>query len=179
MGPRWAVLVAACVAVAGCSGNDYKAKTLPTLTPSPSASASASHPATAISALTPAGAAAFARHWFDVLNRAAATGETKELRALGAPDCRACKAFADSIDAIWKSGRIEGGVFSVVFAEAPGLAKPTVARVSVQYNVTATKHLDAAGHVTKSVPPLKAINGEMTLVRSNDSWLLRELVANS
>ena len=130
---------------------------------------------------TSQGASAFARYWFDQLNLAAQTGETESLLALGTPACVACQRFAESIGNIYGAGgRIEGGRFTVVAAEAPLLkVDQQTARVTVIYGVSPTRQIDAAGQVMRSVGALSKLDGEMMLARSGPSWLVTSLVVNS
>lgn len=168
------------VLVAACGSEPESPRPLPPVSPaaSPSASAAPEVPAQARAA-TPQGAAAFARFWFDALNRAAATGDTAELRALSTSACTACTRFADSIDFLYSQGGIRGGVFSLVAAEAPPIEPgDDEAAVTVVYNVTATEQLAADGSVSKRIEPLNNVSGEMTLRRAGDGWLAAELVTS-
>ncbi len=165
--------------MAGCAGDGGSPSTLPTLTASAPSTTTPTSTPTGFAAPTPEGAAAFARHWIDVLNIAAASGRTTELRKLGAPGCRACDAFAESIDAIWKNGSIQGGVFKVRFAEAPKVTATATVGVFLQYSVSSTKHLDRQARVVKSVPARSNITSEMVLARSGPNWLVREFTVQS
>jgi hypothetical protein len=53
---------------------------------------------------SPEGAAAFVKHYVDVFNYAAATGDVKELSRLSAPDCEPCSRYADRFRDIYKAG---------------------------------------------------------------------------
>ena len=162
----------------GCGDDEQEPEPLPPVasaTASPSASPAAVPSQAA--AETPEAAAAFARFWFDTLNAAARAGDTAALRGLAAPGCKACEAFAMSIEDLYGAGgRIEGGVFSVVAAEAPALpAGATEARVTVVYDVTPTRQIGADGRELASTPALKAVDGDMRLVRVADQWRVAEL----
>jgi hypothetical protein len=49
-------------------------------------------------------AKAFVRYYVDVLNHAAATGDTTDLRSSSDPDCRACRGIYSKIDKVYDSG---------------------------------------------------------------------------
>ncbi|KAA1398237.1 DUF6318 family protein [Aeromicrobium ginsengisoli] len=53
---------------------------------------------------TPEGAAAFVKHYIDVFNYAASTGDVEELSRLSAPGCKPCKRYADKFRAIYAKG---------------------------------------------------------------------------
>ncbi|MGZ5417591.1 MAG: DUF6318 family protein, partial [Nocardioides sp.] len=53
---------------------------------------------------SPKAAKAFARHYFDVINYAARSGDTKGLRQLGTRDCVSCEAIASNIEKIYNAG---------------------------------------------------------------------------
>ncbi|MDQ3715510.1 MAG: DUF6318 family protein [Actinomycetota bacterium] len=164
--------------LAGCSQDDPPASTLPPLSVAPSPSAPSAEPVpTAAQAATPQGAAEFARFWFTTLNEAARTGDTQPLERISAPDCPACIRFVESIGGLYASGgRIEGGVFVVREAEAPAL-DPSVAtaRVTVIYDVSPSRQIDANGMVLRSVEALTGIDGDMRLVRQEGVWRVSSL----
>ncbi|QNN52285.1 DUF6318 family protein [Nocardioides mesophilus] len=99
--------------LAALSACTSSAEPAPLPSPSPSASSSAPAPSPsatppslppAASGTSPAAAKAFARHYFDSINYAAATGDTDELRALGAEDCVSCEAIASNIEKVYQAG---------------------------------------------------------------------------
>jgi hypothetical protein len=53
---------------------------------------------------TPEGAAAFVKHYVDVFNYAARTGDVKELSRLSSPTCAPCSKYADEFEAIYSRG---------------------------------------------------------------------------
>lgn len=81
-------------------------------TPSASAEPTPSPPELPESARkdTPAGAANFVRHWIDVSNYAAVTGDTSELKDLSDPRCRGCESYIDLYESTYaKGGYFKGG----------------------------------------------------------------------
>lgn len=53
---------------------------------------------------TPEGAAAFVKHYIDVFNYAASTGDVEELSRLSSPDCEPCTKYAKRFKAIYDRG---------------------------------------------------------------------------
>jgi hypothetical protein len=128
---RWvATAVAVALLVAGCS-DDPEPKFEPS--PSPSQSESAAEPSEPMAweVKSEKGAVAFAKHWIDVFNDAAATGETDELTAMTGPNCQTCKNFVGLIEDIYREdGQYNSDGWSVVHTStANGLpaAKASVA----------------------------------------------------
>jgi len=57
-----------------------------------------------------AGAAAFTRFYFEVVNHAQMSGETDQLADLSTAECAACQAYVDTVrDTYGSGGRIDGG----------------------------------------------------------------------
>jgi hypothetical protein len=69
-------------------------------------------------------AAAFVKHYIDVLNYAARTLDTEPMLALSSSDCAACSSISDLLlDVEASGGHIEGGAWSVL--EVIALPHPT------------------------------------------------------
>lgn len=65
-----------------------------------------------------AGAEAFVRHYIDVLNYAAVTGETEELKQLAHDDCEGCRAYEKTFDEIYAAdGFIRGAEWEITAVE--------------------------------------------------------------
>ena len=63
---------------------------------------------------SPEGAAAFVKHYVDVFNYAAATGDVKELSRLSAPDCKGCQSYIDLYRDTYKAGGyFKGGSWAI------------------------------------------------------------------
>ena len=171
--------------LAGCVQGESPPSTLPPLTPAPTASASliasaASGPVSvplAAQAATSAGAALFARFWFETLNVAIRSGDVRALDALALPGCVSCERFSTAIDDLYRAGgRIEGGVFSVKSADSPMAGPGAVAAgVTVVYDVSPTRQLGKGVEVLRSVKALTGVVGEMSLERRANSWFVVEL----
>lgn len=53
---------------------------------------------------TPEGAAAFVKHYIDVFNYAASTGDVEELSRLSSPDCKGCQSYIKLYRDTYKAG---------------------------------------------------------------------------
>ena len=93
--------------LAGCTSDAAPTpEPLPSRSASPSPSPSATPPSLPAEAegTSPAAAKAFARHYFDLINYAARTGDTADLRAASAHECVSCDAIAGNIEEIYEAG---------------------------------------------------------------------------
>jgi len=98
------VLVSAIIAVlvAGCGSADEPAPEPEHATSSPS-DAPPPMPRAAKDD-TDSGAIAFTKHYVDVLNYAAVTGDTVELKRLSSPKCEGCQEYIDLYEETYESG---------------------------------------------------------------------------
>ena len=118
------ILVAGLLLATGCShGGDPPAVADPTRTPATSPSIRTGPVAPALPAVarrpTKAGAIAFAKYYWAVVDYAQKTGDTHLLRRIANKTCRACDGGADWIDKIHKRGGIiHGGSHTVRSADA-------------------------------------------------------------
>jgi uncharacterized protein DUF6318 len=117
-----ASLVLSALAFAGCSDSDPEPKFAP-----PSSSAPTS-PSTSSSSAAPAlGPEDTVRAWVDAQNRALVTGDTSDMEALAAPDCRGCTDFSEPIrQVIADGGKYIGGAWAVDAAKARAGSNPQV-----------------------------------------------------
>lgn len=161
----------AVVSLAAC-GDDPVPRTLP---PVPSASplpAVVPMPSEA-AAETPQGAAAFARYWFDLVNRAFAHGDSAELRLYSHPGCDGCNNLINAAEEETSpQERIEGGVFSVVFAEAPPVEAGDV-MVDLRYALSELRVRATDGRVLRTTPGNPGIDAQLRLVREGSGWIVR------
>jgi Family of unknown function (DUF6318) len=164
---RLARLLSAGVAVVvllGACSDDAQPKTEPSSSPSPAASPSASPEATTPQSATPApavptlppearartpeAAAAFARHWFKVLDYAYATGDVEQLRAVSDGECESCMAFISQIEGRTASGgSFRGGGIDVSIAEASPLDASQSSLVSIGYSQQPLVEVAADGSI--------------------------------
>ena len=78
---------------------------------------------------SPRAAKAFARHYFDVINYSARTGDTRELRKLGTADCVSCEAIAHNIEKIYNAGgHIESDGWQLTRASDRAHRRPTASQ---------------------------------------------------
>ncbi|WP_420846355.1 DUF6318 family protein [Nocardioides daejeonensis] len=71
------------------------------------------------------GAKAFAEYYFQVASFAQATGDTRQLARVQAPDCRACTGAREWIDDVYSAGgKIVGGHMAARALAATPLAVP-------------------------------------------------------
>lgn len=122
---------------------------------------------------TPQGAAAFARYYFDVLNRAFASGDATQVRQLSHPGCDACNNLIGAIEEEPDpQERIEGGDYRIVFAESPPAEAGDVV-VEVRYSLTEVRVLRPDGAVVRTKPAEPGIDAQLRLIRRGSSWIVR------
>jgi hypothetical protein len=113
---RGMTVVAALTLLAACSSDPTPVEP----DPSPTAIAS-STPAIPVPTMpaqasedSPEGAAAFVKHYVDVFNYAAATGDVDELSDLSSPDCEGCQKYIDLYrDTYEAGGYFKGGDWKI------------------------------------------------------------------
>ena len=145
--------------LAGCADDDPVPKIPDTSTPTASVTET-SDPVDPVEPTLPPeaegkgneAAEAFVRYYFETVDYAQATGNTRSLRSLGSPVCTACTAGADGIDAIYRQGgRISGGEDTVDRAKVTGVRKiPEMGEIyylsvdvsNTDQSVSGTKNLD-------------------------------------
>ncbi len=175
-GPRgWvAICAVAAATLAGCSGGDGPA---PTVLSSISPRSSSSTPvSSAPTALTPQGAAAFARYFFTVLDTAYNTGDTTTLESISAPECVACRRYISSIRQVYDDGgRFEGGSTTVRFAEAPRLSTSTQAEVDAVFDISAIRALANDGSEIFNEDAIPGRRVTIQLSRREGSWRVQEV----
>lgn len=167
---RGAVGVLCCAALlVGCS-SEAEPRTLP-----PVASASPSPMVLPVppeaTPETAQGAAAFARHWIQVVEQALATGDATQLRALSDGGCGGCDNLIGAAEGGEEGETIRGAGFAVEFAEAPPLENEETI-VALRYFRSAGELLNPDGTVAATVAPEGPIDAEMRLKRQADSWIV-------
>lgn len=145
--------------------------------PPPSASASPTitvpTPVAQVSEDTPEGAAAFVKHYVDVFNYAAATGDVEELSRLSSPDCGGCQSYITLYRDTYKAGGyFKGGDWKIGDFQV----KPGEADTVLFAKVTS----EAGTYVTESGSSPQPGNGEnsdLTFVakRTAQGWMLTTL----
>lgn len=170
---RQGLIVACLVAMlAACSSEGDASPTLP---PAPSASPT---PAPALpvppeaTPETPQGAAAFARYYLDLLNRAFAAGDATAVRAVTTDECEGCQNLISAIERGDDPGEIAtGGEYQVVFAEAPPVENGDVV-VELRYALTEVEVRKADGSV-ETIPAKSGVDAQMRLLRRDGGWVVQ------
>lgn len=148
-----------------------------TKAPDPAASATASSAAiagipAAAKAHTPAGAEAFTRYFFDVVNKAWTTPTVGAIAALSEPTCKSCVSLEGSAAQLLRNGqRAKAAPLSVTSVDAAGedsAGRQTVILVGTQ---VANAFVDGAGHETGG-NKAQRLKSEVTLRHANSTWLI-------
>ena len=175
-----ALLVCACLAA--CSTNDDQPTILVPSSPAPevtSADSSASTeadppvmPAEAASQ-TAAGAMAFVRHYFAVVDYAYATGDTAPLAAVSDPKCSPCSGVKDMIDtAVMAGGSWETEPTTVTRVSVPQGEPMGAVNVLLTYSSQAARELSSTGGEVRTFPALVDQTVQLVLVPEGASWLM-------
>lgn len=129
-------LVTGALLLAGCSSSPSEDEPAPTAPASPT-DAPPTMPELALDD-SPAGAEAFVRHYIDVLNHAALTGDTSALEELSSPECSGCDRYVD----LFRTTYANGGYFKGGEWEIEELSIEYDAAQEEQYVTTAVKIRD-------------------------------------
>ena len=174
---------------AGCTGAADPAE--PTPPPTPPATASTpsptpTGPATptppvmpdAANAHTKAGAKAFVRYFWQVVNYAQATGDTAPINSLNSSNCSACEAGVAAIDKTYEAGgHIVGGQASLSDLHAELLVAGDLRLARVSYTIRiADQRNDYPGRANDTAEPAYRGRDRLELVESPSSWLVAALV---
>ncbi len=171
--PRVTVALALALALAGCSSNDKKPQTLPTMA-SPSVSRSPTPSPSMSPGATAESVKAFIKSYYDEINRAIETGNANVLRTMSVPAC-SCRQLADFIEHGNGGPNVTGGRFAVVSVR-PHDVTSQLAKAEVTYDVGAAEIRNASGGLVKRLPAFKAARDDLSLVRENDKWIIAEVV---
>lgn len=126
-----------------------------------------------------AGAAAFVRHWFDLVNYAYATGDTAPLRAVSEPTCEACATMIGFVDDQYlDGGTFVGGQVTVHAIEAPAPDDSGVLLALAVYSQSELIALRADGQeVVFRTVSNKSIG--FVLARNGLEWMAAGIGANA
>jgi hypothetical protein len=122
-------------------------------------------------AQTAAGAMAFARHYFAVVDYAYATGDTAPLAAISETDCLACTGVKDMVDAAYAAG----GSFETSATQVNELAVPDgeplgAVEVVAVTSEPMTRFLDSNGEEYRRFDAVSAERARIILVPVNSGW---------
>jgi hypothetical protein len=165
-----AAALCAVVALAGCS-SDPEPQPLPpieTSSPSPVALPLPSEAA----ADTPEGAAAFARYYLALMNKAFPEADATPVREVSDPGCGGCNNLIGAIEEPPAAGeRVEGGEYVVDFAEAPPVEGGDVI-VELRYSLTEVRVYGPDGRLLRRKDPVEDVDAQMRLLRRGASWVV-------
>lgn len=165
------VLVSAIIAVlvAGCGSADEPAPEPEHATSSPS-DAPPPMPRAAKDD-TDSGAIAFTKHYVDVLNYAAVTGDTAELKRLSSPKCEGCQEYIDLYEETYESGGyFKGGEWELSNIEVQEDKPVTLIFARMSANESEYKESKSSDPSTGVIEDINLVFG---LSRNSDAWLIR------
>jgi len=174
-------LVTACLMGAvACSGDGPDAVPSPTASSaSPTGTATASSSPTAVAPTLPpeaaertaAGAEAFVRFWFEQLEYAYATGDTRQLSALSDPECRSCAELIRRVNQTYGEGRLVRGFSVDVVSSAAPPPNDFGSEVSFQLEEAGYETVEVDGSVVETVAPTEPRSAVFFAKWGSGSWL--------
>ena len=125
---------------------------------------------------TAAGAIAFVRHYFAVLDYAYATGDTAPLANISDPECQACTGVSKMINQTMANDES----YEVTTTQLSGLRVSEAQLVDalevlVKYSTTGTRTLDRTGKFTVVFPPSASETASFIVFRSITGWSIGEV----
>ena len=175
-----ALLLFACLAA--CSANNAQPTVLAPSTPSPADTSADPSASTEVDppvmppeadAQTAAGAMAFVRHYFAVVDYAYATGDTTPLAAVSDPECSPCSGVKDMVDAaVMAGGSWETEPTTVTSVSVPEGEPMGAVNVLLTYSSRAARELSATGGEVRTFPALLDQAVKLVLVPKGASWLM-------
>lgn len=170
------------LALAGCGGDDEIEPKMPDSNSAASTNTAESpSPTEPVEPTLPpeaegddaAAAEAFVRHYFDYVNYAQATGDTKGLRELALPGCPACNGVADGIDRVYKrGGEMRGGELTITkgktYRYPTDAGQPQTFSITISYTNTAQK-IVRAGNLNATYARGSAA-AKFLVVRDRRGW---------
>jgi hypothetical protein len=123
---------------------------------------------------TPAGAAAFFRHFWATVNYSYASLDSAPLRGISAPSCKSCAGYADAIDNARAEGNtFAGGVVTVTEAvAAPGGDVGTGLVVNALLTQEAAFTVTAAGETGIAVPSAGSLRFDAAVRWQDGKWIM-------
>jgi len=180
-----AAAVAACLlGVGGCSDGEADAAPSPSSSSStPSETPTASPSPTAVAPTLPpeamertaAGAEAFVRHWFEVLEYAYATGSTEPLDEISGQECESCQTFIERINDRYSSGGSFRGLLITISSSAAPPPDEFGSEVSLQLEEGAFDEIDSSGRLVGHHPAAPSASALFFAQWLGNSWMAFEL----
>lgn len=166
----WAALLSAC-----SSGSDPAPVTLPSLTATPTPIVTLEPVPPAATALTPQGAEAFVRYFFDQMNEAFRTSNASLIDALSTPDCITCNNYESALMASKKAGNfLSGPSFALTaVAATPPDGKGSVADVIGR--LPARDVVDARGKIVQRLPAKARFYFVVTVKPRGGAWVVTDI----
>ena len=180
----FAALVLLCGFLSACAADAPQPTILaaPSGGPSPSAAVTSPSPGQAVAApdlpaeareQTAAGAIAFVRHYFAVVDYAYATGDTAPLANISDPDCRPCAGIQEMITIAFASGgsyrRSRGVVADLSLANGD---PPGPVEIHLTYRSDGAVQLDSLGGELRHLQPAVDEPYRVILDPSEGGWLI-------
>jgi hypothetical protein len=178
-------------ALVGCSGDEREPSTLPPLPSAKAPSAPPSAPTSTPGALspasaeplpseaqapTPAGAAAFARYFFEQVNAAYTLGRPELIANLSDDGCGSCASVAKDVARLVGVGHsVDGQRYKLSVAEAaPADAE---GRVVVDFRFDADPYIerDARKRIVREFPSEPSQDGQVALAQQGGQWLVQAI----
>lgn len=166
-----ALVLVLAAGLTGCSSQEEDPGTLPRLeSASPSPAAPLPVPSEAM-AETPQGASAFARYFFETVNRAYKARDPDIVRALSTVECGSCDAVAGDIERLrTEDHTVAGSRYLLTFAEAAPAEEQ--GRIIVDFAFSADPYVerDSEGSVVQDYPAQAVQEGQAMLTRVSGAW---------
>ena len=123
-----------------------------------------------------AGGYAFATYFIRALSWSIATNDSWLLRALGGPNCSACKRYTDGIERLHRTGETQiGGRPSIITSHRLFGSMPGGAEVAIEYVVS--ESAATLLPTRQTTPPHSKANSIVYLIWDLDRWLVNEVAA--
>lgn len=178
------IAVVLSLAVGACSSGvadeSSAATSRPVATAQPTATAGETVPAppempAEAKEMTAEGAAAFAKHYFEVADYAYATGDVAPLKALVVEECSACLAAITDIEDVYsKGGRFQGVDATITSAAAPPPDDQGTI-VSVVMSESASSVVRADGSIESETSATRDIGANVFTLRTPQGWKVFEI----
>lgn len=171
--PRVTVALALALALAGCSSNDKKPQTLPTMA-SPNVSRSPTPSPSMSPGATAESVKAFIKSYYDEINRAIRTGDVTKLAEYSTPACP-CRRLVASIREKSSGASIRGGRFTLR-SVAPHDVTATLAGAQVLYDVEKAEVVKSDGRVVETIEAAPDARDDISMVRYQGRWLVSNIL---
>lgn len=125
--------------------------------------------------MTAEGAAAFAKHYFEVADYAYATGDVEPLRRLVADDCSACLALIAEIEDVYRDGGRFQGVDAVITSAVAPPPDEQGTIVSIVMSESASAVVQADGSIESETAATQDVGISVFTLRTPQGWRIFEI----